>query len=470
MTYAPVVAFSPHAEQAVPPSLPLLIDLAGTMRGAEVLLVVLTIGLAVALLVEYRRYRRTRDALYESRRAAEAERERLVNVTDIVSEGVLLHRDGIPLEFNPAFERMIGYSAAEVIGKNALGMLFDDEGRAEIRKRMGDRDENPYTVEAIHRDGSRVPMRIQARELEGGLRVVLARDLRESMRTEREAVERQRRIRALYDLTAGGADAPIQERIERALRYAAQLLGMDSGFASHIRGDVYTVVAAHTPDGSAHPDDTYPIDQTYCGLLVEEKRDVLSINRMATSPYNDRLCYKMAGLESYIGARLKVDGVVSGTLCFASSGERAEPFSELDRETVCLLADWVGDLLLREQADHALLESERKFRLMAENTTDLVALHNADGTFRWVSPSAKHVLGYAPSELVGKIAEALLISDEEDAQASEKRMAQLGSGESLTLVQQVRHKTGRRSGWRPSLRPSSTEKASYTNCTPSPET
>ena len=42
------------------------------------------------------------------------------------------------------------------------------------------------------------------------------------------------------------------------------------------------------------------------------------------------------------------------------------------------------------------------YRLLAENTADLVCLHNLDTSFQYVSPSIKGLLGYAPEEIVGK--------------------------------------------------------------------
>ena len=49
-----------------------------------------------------------------------------------------------------------------------------------------------------------------------------------------------------------------------------------------------------------------------------------------------------------------------------------------------------------------LNEAKNLYRLLAENTVDLVCLHNLDGTFEYVSPSVKHLLGYKQEELLGK--------------------------------------------------------------------
>ena len=53
--------------------------------------------------------------------------------------------------------------------------------------------------------------------------------------------------------------------------------------------------------------------------------------------------------------------------------------------------------------ERAVRQRERFFRLIAENTTDLVTLHELDGTYLYVSPSAARLLGLSPMDLVGTL-------------------------------------------------------------------
>ncbi|NNL70392.1 MAG: response regulator [Acidimicrobiia bacterium] len=53
------------------------------------------------------------------------------------------------------------------------------------------------------------------------------------------------------------------------------------------------------------------------------------------------------------------------------------------------------------EAHVALADSEREFRLLAENSTDLISRHAPDGTYLYASPAAAALLGYEPDELVG---------------------------------------------------------------------
>jgi diguanylate cyclase (GGDEF)-like protein/PAS domain S-box-containing protein len=55
----------------------------------------------------------------------------------------------------------------------------------------------------------------------------------------------------------------------------------------------------------------------------------------------------------------------------------------------------------RETIESALRESEARFRLLAENMSDLVCLHQPDGRYLYVSPSCEMLLGFSPEELIG---------------------------------------------------------------------
>ncbi len=56
----------------------------------------------------------------------------------------------------------------------------------------------------------------------------------------------------------------------------------------------------------------------------------------------------------------------------------------------------------REQRARELAESEMHYRLMAENATDMIVRHRADGMFLYISPAVKTLLGYEASELIGR--------------------------------------------------------------------
>ncbi|MBC5991588.1 PAS domain S-box protein [Pontibacter cellulosilyticus] len=57
----------------------------------------------------------------------------------------------------------------------------------------------------------------------------------------------------------------------------------------------------------------------------------------------------------------------------------------------------------QRQAKHRLEESEELFRLLSENSKDLISLHEPNGRYIYVSKACKELLGYEPEELIGSM-------------------------------------------------------------------
>jgi len=50
----------------------------------------------------------------------------------------------------------------------------------------------------------------------------------------------------------------------------------------------------------------------------------------------------------------------------------------------------------------SVLEEHDWLQLLVANSADMLARHAPDGTYRYVSPACRELLGYEPDELVGR--------------------------------------------------------------------
>jgi PAS domain S-box-containing protein len=86
----------------------------------------------------------------------------------------------------------------------------------------------------------------------------------------------------------------------------------------------------------------------------------------------------------------KVATIVSAKPILDSEGQLKEVFAVFT------------DITDRKRAEEALKNSEERFRQVAENVGDFIWEVDANGLYRYTSPSVQKILGYRPDELVGK--------------------------------------------------------------------
>jgi len=118
-------------------------------------------------------------------------------------------------------------------------------------------------------------------------------------------------------------------------------------------------------------------------------------------------------------------------------------------EIVERLIQWEGqparqlavlDVTEQEAFQSQLLASEERFRLLADNVSDIITLYDQDQVLRYVSPSIERVAGYKPEEVVGRDMYCLVMPGEEPSREERARLAAepvLGAH-----IWRLRHKNG----------------------------
>lgn len=110
-------------------------------------------------------------------------------------------------------------------------------------------------------------------------------------------------------------------------------------------------------------------------------------------------------MTSYGNERNAVDVMKSGALDYIVKS--SESMTDMPHIAENAIKQW--QILQRQESMQiALAESEAQFRLMAENSSDMISKHDASGTFLYVSPACRTLLGYEPEELIGTVVTPLL--------------------------------------------------------------
>ena len=103
------------------------------------------------------------------------------------------------------------------------------------------------------------------------------------------------------------------------------------------------------------------------------------------------------------------------------------------------------DITFQKEAENALLNSEQKFRLLAENSEDIISVHAIDGTIWYLSPSVNTVLGYEVDDVIGRSIEQYVHPDDRHKFVRADRIAVLtdkSPEESIIVRYRILHKSG----------------------------
>ena len=61
----------------------------------------------------------------------------------------------------------------------------------------------------------------------------------------------------------------------------------------------------------------------------------------------------------------------------------------------------IRNITERKQAEEVIRHSEERYRILADNSSDMISKHNWDRTYLYVSPACARLLGYQPDDLTG---------------------------------------------------------------------
>jgi len=190
-------------------------------------------------------------------------------------------------------------------------------------------------------------------------------------------IERQKNaLQKLNEIASISNQSP-KETLRQALEVGKEHFGLEFAIVSHIVGEEYTVEVQSSPPDTLFDGQLFPLGVTYCKTTLEID-DVLAIRDVVNSKYAGHPCHSEFKLVSYIGAPVVVNSKVYGTINFSSPSAYHVEYDETDIEFMRLLARWAGSFLERQFVLDALVESEKKFRMMANSVPVLIWIAGLD--------------------------------------------------------------------------------------------
>lgn len=192
-------------------------------------------------------------------------------------------------------------------------------------------------------------------EQQSAAKAALEAEIAVRQRTERQAREQEHRIRAVYNVAALSPTVGFDEHIGEILRVGCRLFGLDSALVTQINAqrDECTVLGLIAPSHvPLRCGSVLPLQETYCKHAFDA--GTLVINHASNSKWAQSDAFHATKEENHIATAIYVNGVKFGTLSFASTIPRKEPYRDTDIDLVKLIGRLAGTTIERETARREL--------------------------------------------------------------------------------------------------------------------
>lgn len=333
--------------------------------------------------------------------------------------------DGYFKHLNPAWEKTLGYTVAELSAQPFIEFVHPDDRTATLTEAQKlTTGINTVSFENRYRcqDGTYKWLSWNATShREKQLLLATAHDitpqkhheeiLQQSTETLSKLTESLRELHRLSTTTFKS----YQELFLAYLKAGCGFFQMPTGIISKIEGEVYTIQAVESDMTSLTAGDTFALNNTYCQSVVEQQKTVV-LTHVGQMPHmHSHPVYQNLRLESYLSAPVYVNGRLFGTLNFSSQLPRAQQFAPYEIETLELMAESLGWFLTVQQAEQeeqkmfaALHQSEEMFRSLFESAPVGIVIINKDGIIKLSNNALERLFGYQQGELLEQSIEILL--------------------------------------------------------------
>jgi PAS domain S-box/PAS domain S-box/PAS domain S-box len=250
----------------------------------------------------------------------------------------------------------------------------------------------------------------------------------------RQVARNQDALERMYQITTDQALSN-QQKINALLTLGTDYLNVEYGFVTEIEATettekVQTITHAHGTHSALQPGETCPLPESYCRKTIQQD-GLFTIQDATELGWEDDAAYKRFKLESYIGGAIQLDDQTHGTICFAASSPREEPFTPTEKSFVDLLERWISYELDREIAYTELSEEREQLRLLVDSLDEYAFITlDDDGRIQMWNDGARSLFGHEPTDAMGLSVSALLSTDEPDRLAERLLEQARISGES----------------------------------------
>lgn len=138
-------------------------------------------------------------------------------------------------------------------------------------------------------------------------------------------------------------DVDPRTKLERLLEHEAAEFDLEYAFLSHIdlENETERFEITHGSHPILKPGSTVALPRTYCRKTIAEPTGTMAITDALAEGWAGDPAYETIELGSYLGTTVSIDDDLYGTLCFANTAARDEPFVDGEKAVLEMHGQWI---------------------------------------------------------------------------------------------------------------------------------
>jgi diguanylate cyclase (GGDEF)-like protein/PAS domain S-box-containing protein len=390
-------------------------------------------------------YALDRFALHKEKTASEARYQHLFHsmVTGFAMHEIICDAQGKPvdyrfLEVNPAFYRLTGLGDVNLIGRTALEVIPSLEPF--WIERYGQVALGGETVSFVY------PVPIMGKHFEviayspeRGKFATLFTDVTQRIVSEKTLSIQAQRSEALLNMPLDAESMDERAFMSYGVEIAEKLTDSVVSFVHLVDEDQITIELGSwsraTQERFCHAayDNHYPIDQAGIWADALRQRRPVIINDYSTASGKHGLPEGHADLERLISVPVLEGGLVR---MMVGVGNKAGNYSDLDVETVQLVANTIWRIVQQRRAEMALKQSEDIFNHFMDNSPNYVFFKDENIRALRLSKNFEQLVGKPMSEMLGKSMDELFPSELAKTMVEDDKRI-LNKGETIVVEEEL---------------------------------
>ncbi|TLX70527.1 PAS domain S-box protein [Labilibacter sediminis] len=285
--------------------------------------------------------------------------ERLKNFSDLTTEGILIHKNGVCIDINKAFEDVIGFKREELIGKNLIELLVPKEFHNTIYKNLQENNPDKYEILGKRKDGVLIPIEI------GGRRELNYKGEKVFVSIARDVTEKRK-----YNLKVKKSEADLVAQIENT---SDSIWSVDKNYKITITNSVFfrnfKIAFNHELRLGDRVLDYLPDDLK---TIWKERYD----RALAGEHFSVIDKFDMENIPQYVETAFNpvvVENKIEGAACFTK------------------------DITKQKQTEKALKISENKFKKLSEFSPASISIQRTN-KYLYVNKAWEILTGYTKEE------------------------------------------------------------------------